>query len=306
MAYSQGTASNFESLKSAVESTLVADGWTFANGILSTQGAYFALTAATNKLSLIGGTGESSGILTGAGPRPVKIGGSATITMPFSYEIHSFKDALECIVVVKHDGEFYQQLSFGKSLLAGIGGSGGFYTGTSSSEVADTNPDGDGGKVRIIAGASAVGTLGNLGMGCGLFFNASNASSYATSYVHTGLDVVGWRTEGYYLESQSAYGVSHCAALLTSLPNLSNSATVLLPIKAIARRPSNRLTVVLNLNNVRYCRNDNIDAGEIITYGGEKWKVYPFYRKDGTLRDGVHGGAKHSGTFAYAVRYLGP
>lgn len=45
-----------------------------------------------------------------------------------------------------------------------------------------------------------------------------------------------------------------------------------------------------------------------MTYGTDRWKIYPFHRKNAAVRNGVSWstGADHSGTFAYAIRYTGP
>lgn len=88
------------------------------------------------------------------------------------------------------------------------------------------------------------------------------------------------------------------------LPNLYNEATILLPIKPLARRASGGLTIIANLKNARYLRNDNLAPGEIITLGADQWKTYPFFRKDVTLRNSG-GDYPHSGTFGYAIKYTG-
>jgi hypothetical protein len=54
-------------------------------------------------------------------------------------------------------------------------------------------------------------------------------------------------------------------------------------------------------------RNDNIDDGQILTLGSERWFIAPVYRKNTASRAASpYNGATHSGTIAMAVRYDGP
>ena len=141
---------------------------------------------------------------------------------------------------------------------------------------------------------------------CGLF--ADNGPSVTTSFIHCGLDSVEW-LDAYSATTATGarHGPEYCASLINALPNLSNQATILLPIKCVKPRTSSGKTIVASLNNARYTRIDNIVPGEIITFGADQWKIYPFLRKDATVRNGVgwSSGAPHSGTFGYAIKYTG-
>ena len=145
---------------------------------------------------------------------------------------------------------------------------------------------------------------------CGLFFEdvvdpGDGWGCAGASFVHTGLDSYPWRSG-----NSSGYrgAGTKVGSLLMQLPNLYNSANVLLPIKPVAVRSSGGVTIIANPKNARYLRIDNVSPGEVISFGADKWKCYPFFKKDIAQRDGVPGitGASHSGTFGYAVRYDGP
>ena len=66
-------------------------------------------------------------------------------------------------------------------------------------------------------------------------------------------------------------------------------------------------TIVASLAHARYCRLDNLVAGQVITFGPEAWKVYPMHARNDQQRDGVAWGtgSQHSGTFGVAIRYTG-
>ena len=155
-----------------------------------------------------------------------------------------------------------------------------------------------------------VGVNGHDGYTLGLFVGGpEDGGAYNASFVRTGLDATPWRTGHGGISALTGFRSAGKAvgSLLQQLPNLYNSANVLLPIKPVALRSSGGVTIIANPKNARYLRIDNVVPGEIITFGAEQWKCYPFYRKDSNARNGVPWatGATHSGTFGYAIRYTG-
>lgn len=308
MAFYSGTATSFADLQSVVENNCVANGWVLNSGILSKSGCFFKLTSAAKYLRLYGGTSQSTSTLNGMPAQGVMLGSVTGYEMafPINYDIHIFNDPDEVYLVVSYNNGFYQQLSFGKSNIPGIGGTGAWFTGSYRSNISLTNST----DILLYMGVSAdsCGAVPYGGIGVGLFFSSSSGvGSYPSNFVHCGLDSVGWKTDGTTTAGTGFYGASYAAGLLSSLPNLANNANVLVPIKAIQYRNSNGRTIIANLFNARYLRIDNINPGEIITFGSERWKVYPMYRKDTVQRNGLawSTGAMHSGTWGYAVRYTG-
>lgn len=307
MAFYSGNYSTFASLKTSVEAALVAEGWTLSSDILSKGDLFLKLTATTAQLLLQAGTGASGGALTGAAPNGVKLfsPNNVPISFPANYDLHIFDDPDEVYLVTNFNADRYQQLSWGKSAVDQVGGSGMWFTGAYREGALVTNVL----TPRITASASHIGftrSAGSDGFGAGLFFGDYNASRDECSYVHTDLDTTAWR--GLFTgDGNLVSSGGPVAALLQALPSAFNQSTVLLPVLACRRRLSSGLTVVVDAVNARLCRNDNHLAGEVVPYGGDQWKVYPFYRKNLEVRNGVFAaGADHSGTFAYAIRYTGP
>ena len=315
MAYITGSAASFADLQTAIQNACTANGWTLSSGILSKNGCFFQLVAGTSdgyaQLQLFGGTGRSGTTLTGQPPdnygAKICSNNGNVIAFPINYEIHLFTNPDEVYCVINYNSDFYQQLSFGKSDVPGIGGTGAWFSGAKRSDQTLTDAT-QGNKVFLsVSWPESVGTITYDGYGCGLFFDGSGA--YFCSFVHTGLDATPWR-RGTSWEALTGYRSAgmQVSNLLMQLPNLYNSANVLLPIKPVALRSSGGVTIIANPKNARYLRIDNVVPGEIITFGAEKWKCYPFYRKDSTVRNGVGWdgtGATHSGTFGYAIRYTG-
>ena len=318
MAYITGSAASFADLQTAIQNACRANGWTLSSGILSKNGCFFQLVAGTSggyaQLQLFGGTGQSGTTLTGQPPSnygaKICSNNGNVIVFPINYEIHLFTDPDEVYCVINYNSDFYQQLSFGKSDIPGIGGTGAWFTGAKRSDQSLTDMTYGPGVSMFVSWPDTVGIAGYDGYTCGLFLGGpEHGGSYNANFVHTGLDATPWRTG--YGEYSALTGFksagSSVGSLLQQLPNLYNSANVLLPIKPVALRSSGGVTIIANPKNARYLRIDNVVPGEIITFGAEQWKCYPFYRKDSTVRNGVGWptGATHSGTFGYAIRYTG-
>lgn len=303
MAFHTGNFSSFASLKSSVESTLQSEGWSLSDGILSKNGVFVRLTANADYLQLESGTGQTGTTLDGAatfGSRILSHVG-AVFNFPATYDLHVFDSPDEVYLVVNYNADRYQQLSFGESNVLQIGGTGNWFSGSfNTNDSPVTNQ-----KVYMGVDGSTVGSSYS-GFKLGLFFEIDQTNNVGSA-IHTGLDATGWKTTG------TADGALHgsgdvVAGLLTSLPSDFNQNTVLLPVNVAQKRLSQGLTLVASLVNARLCRNDNHLASEVVPYGGEDWKVYPFHRKNADQRNGVPWatGADHSGTFAFAIRYTGP
>jgi hypothetical protein len=291
-------------LKTALENACVANGWALIDGILSRSTSFFQVTSEASRVIVKAGTGQTGTTLDG---QPTAYGVcvinylGTTWTYPVDYEIHNFTDTDEVYFIVSYNSGFYQHLNFGKSDVPGIGGTGAWLTGSYGSFLTSIN---SGHGIAIYTISSQIGANSS-GLEGGLFFGSS--VSYPSHHIHTGLDTTDWK------RSKSGVGnilgPSWAAGLLVSLPNLSNQANVLVPIKAIQVRNAGGRTIVANLKNSRYLRIDYINPGDIITFGAEEWQVYPVFRKDAAVRNGVSanaGAASHSGTFGYAIKYTGP
>lgn len=313
MAYITGSAANFADMKTAIYNAAVAAGYTLSNDIISKNGCFFKLAATTQNIILSAGTGQSGSTLTGACAQTVKIfqptnAAANIISFPVSYEIHSFTNPDELYFIIKYNSDFYQQLSFGKSNIPGIGGTGAWFSGSSGGTVSETS-----------ANSSAMtGIISNTVWGTGnsahpsyvagfpFVYSTSGSTTYNNSFVHTNLDGIGWHintgtTQGYIV------GPHYCSSLLASLPNLYNQATILIPVKCVVARASGGRTIVAQPANIRHCRIDNHVPGEIITFGSEQWKLYPIYRKNNLNRNfgSISTYPKDSGSFGMAVKYQG-
>lgn len=305
MAFYSGTATSFADLQTVLENACVANDWVLNSGILSKNGCFFKLTNTASQLQLDGGTGQTTTTLDGSPTFGVKIASITgyAMTFPINYDLHVFNNPDEVYLIVNYNSGYYQQLSFGKSDIPGIGGTGLWMTGSIRSNLSVT--DSATATMKFSIYTSNLGTsITSIGMAGGMFYDAPY-SPYSTTLVHCGLDVLGWKISGSSAATTGLLCTSIVSGILSALPNLTNNANVLLPIRAAQYRNSGGLTIVANLQNARFLRIDNINPGEIITFGSENWKVYPLYKKDTGQRDGGSSAVAHSGTLGYAIRYTG-
>lgn len=307
MAYVTGSAATFAALQSSIETFLAANGWTLASGILSKGDAFCKLTAGTYELRLDAGTGQTGSTLTGACSQAVKLMDFSLvpITWPLAYELHLLTDPDEVFVTVNYNVDKFQHLNFGVSDIPEIGGTGMWFSGSFNNAISRVSSSC---KMFLQNGNGTGGFVGADpydGFGVGYFF-ASTTGGYQSSYIHCGLEGTGWKTN-YGGATGDLLGPNYSAALLFALPSASSESDVLLPIHVLLAREAQGQTIVASLAHARYCRLDNLVAGQLITFGDDSWKVYPIYSRNEQQRDGVTWGtgAQHSGTFGVAIRYTG-
>lgn len=307
MAYYSGTAGSLTALRTALLTHAQADGWTLTGDVLSKAGVFFQLqTTATNLTCL----GCESNAVANPAPGVVSIGriyqrsGYPTIeiSFPCNYEVFGFSD--ELYLVVNYDVDSYQWMAFGKSSVPGLPGQGGWCSATYG--FFGTNPAS---LAPIFITPTTGGSGGLRATSAALFYTTDyNDSPSQNGWVNHGLDSHGWTFNG------SAYdappGISTLVPLIGIQPSAWNSEAVLLPIRSWKPRPSYKSSLIVDLANARHTRLDNLTPGDILTIGSDKWKVFPWYRKNTAQRNGSvdigNTEINHTGTFGWAIRYEGP
>ena len=302
MAYYSGTAGSLTALKTALLTHAQTDGWTLTGDVLSKAGVYFQIQETATNITCLGC--ESNAVANPA-PNVVSIGrifersGYPTreISFPCNYDVFGF--AQELYLVANYDVDSYQWMAFGKTSVPGVPGQGGWCGATlgvfgvhfSMNDPIDITPSG-GGAVGLTSAALFWAT------------SAQNAQG-RNGWVNHGIDGHGWTYFG--ATSDVPIGIRHNAPLLAMQPSVWNSEAALLPIRCWKERPSYKASLIADLAYARHCRIDNLAPGDILTLGSDKWKIYPWYRKDVSARNGGGTyGLNHTGTFGWAIRYEGP
>lgn len=333
-ASTSGSAASFADVQTAIINFLVTHGWTdqSANAagtrILSKGGLFVWIGNTAVSLSFYPGTGrDGSGNLTG---RPSNVLGSgnwdgvkmespapAPIVFPINYEIIWHDDPQEEVyVVISYGGDKYQHAHWGKTDIAGVGGTGMWMSGSVRTDV-NLNGDTNYGKMFLQTqnydnGNSYFIVTPYSGFSGG-YFSEGTGYSYMASFLNHNLETVNgaggyWNQWGYpqtsYVGGLRQGQDASTAIVNAALPSSFNEAEVLMPVTTYVNRSSSLITLGVSLRHCRRLRIDNVAPGQIITYGGDQWKCFPLYAKNVAQRDGVgwSTGANHSGTFGIAIR----
>ncbi|MBB4819232.1 hypothetical protein HNP29_002622 [Pseudomonas alcaligenes] len=292
MAYYSGSANDMSAVRAALISACSSEGWSW-NGsteVLSKSTLFVRLQIVSGFLTLLGRTSAAAG----DAPSVVRMGpmGEMAITWPVQYQLFVFD--LEIYCVIKFNVDVHLWCAFGKSSVAGLPGTG-MWVAASVHAVNNDYPD-------MSPERSPMSF--SFGGCCGIFWRTNGGGATdGESWVHSDFDSQGWLMA--LSTGGSNIGVRSLSPLLSVLPSSWNSEAVLLPIRAYKVRPSNKLSLTVDLVNARYTRIDNYEPGEVIQLGDERWMVLPFLRKNSAERDGGVT-VSHTGTLGWAIRYEGP
>lgn len=301
MAYYNGTANDMAAVRTALVSACVSEGWAWnsVTEVLSKGVMFLRMQVVTGYLRLLGRSSAAAGDMS----HVVQIGpftGRASdplppLVYPISYELFLFGEEVYC--VINYSVDCYQWCAWGKSAIQGLPGTG-MWVGASAANARTSYQYG------IYLGKYIGGSEG----GAGSYFCPalfwSTQSAPEESRVHSDLDGQGWWMA--QTVNGSTVGIAAAGPLIGLLPNLWNSEAVLLPIRAYKVRPSSKISLTADLTNSRYTRVDNYAPGEIINIGSDRWKIFPWFRKNSSQRDAGGDVSSHTGTFGWAIRYEGP
>lgn len=344
MPYATGTVNSLSDLRTALASFVVTNGWTAAGNVFYKDGCYVDVTlvaaGSTDKGALMirGGLGiDGSNNLTNDGGAAGYLGplmnvvGIATDDWdwPATYHLFAHADPDEVYLFVNYGGgQFWQNLAFGRSPAPGCPGTGNWYHGFSpagpSSPVSRPPPVGSNRwrqKDKIVANpdGSRLSSWDGGMVGCAPFWweykdesnNNMLSAQFHGVYDHTG--AVGWSNLRYVMGNSATNPLNTISSskaaqpLPTYSPNAWNNEAHLIRWQVLQHRPEIKSSIVGELKHLRFVRNDFLADGELITLGPDRWKVFPFYRKNAAARNGAGvTGGDHSGTQAMAVRYDGP
>jgi hypothetical protein len=307
MAYYTGTASSYADLRTALLTHAQSDGWVLTGDVLSKAGVFFRIQLGATNITCLGCADNA--VATPA-PYVVQIGriftapGAVTREMTFPCTYYVFGFAQELYLVVNYDVDAYQWMAFGKSTVPGLVGHGGWCGATIGGTI---QAPGGPRTQPVNINSSGGGNAGNLGYTSAALFWGTGAAftGLRNWYCRADLDANGWSIVSGASVEDAGPGVAPLAPLVAIQPNVWNTESVLLPLRAYATRPSSKTSLIVDLQNARIFRIDNVSPGDILTIGPDKWKVFPWYRKDAAARNGGQG-VNHTGTFGWAIRYEGP
>lgn len=303
MAYYSGQASSYQEIINIVVNHCTNEGWSWNDPVLSKGDAFISLQVANvgaysdtqNLIRLVGGFGTTGSTLLNPSPIGFAIGtavGNSSNGMtqfPIQYSLH-INSSNEVYLICRYSVDFFMWFAWGETFV------GGSFGVPASGRYANRHS-----RWPMVVMTAASGGGGNQdGPSCAFFWNTnypalSQPKNYTCCIKH---DQV-WQT--------SVNAIQQAAPLVARQPSNFFDEAILLPIRPSRIVAENKTQILAEIQHARYLRIDHYEPEQIIALGHERWKVYPFYRKNTQQRNGgAAGGADHTGTFGWAIRYDGP
>lgn len=303
MSYYTGSVNDYQALRTVIQDACVTNGWTLANGILSKGSLFVRLdasvaTSGNAGVTAVIGTGASGATLQGSPGsgarlgRPSGSGNFSNVTWPATYHVFVFDNPAEVYVILNFNIVNHYWMAFGSSDVPGLGGTGNWFAGC-----ATINYDADGG--YYIQPSDGLCSH-RWSSGPFWYYQAESTPSSTSHGIHTNFDGVAW-TVGKGGDNIGACNAVQALNGLPTGPNPWNEEAPLLPIKVFVKRPSNKVSLALQMRGARFVRIDNYQPGQVVTLGADQWMVFPFGVKNAAVRNGGQG-INHTGTFGWALR----
>ena len=299
MAYYTGSVNSYDELLTALVNACTANGWAFDSGILSKGRAFVKPSVsalAASGLVIEGGTGQSGSSLLTPSPQAARLGPPKSnnywpsVTWPAQYHIHLGINPDEVYVVMNTNVTDFYWLAFGLSTVPMAGT--GLWMAANSPRLQAGNQ-----------GASMTETSGGHSQfyGCpGLFWApAAYDANYNPIAVQSAANG-SWPLH-------TSVGITSLRPLVERYELVWNKAAVLLPVREYVTAPENKRQLLIDAAHARLVRLGSLEPGQILQLGPDRWRVYPFLRKNTASPNSVSANAMaHSGTFGWALRYDGP
>jgi hypothetical protein len=302
MAYQTGQAASSAALLSVIKTFAGANGWTVSGNMISSANSWTELSTAarsydSGSYDSVELMGYDNAAKTTPSSSALGWGSTGTFTClikpaqyPVTYHLFSHQSPAEFFCVVDIGNGQFSWLAFGELDKGAATYSGGSYACATSFHSTDTRWPG----YFYISGGQWL--QGNY-YPSGFFLSGAhpNYSGFASGAVCARIDGPKWVTTFYGLGSHYL----HSRAI-----NTWNNQATLLPIRVLMPVDQGYHMDLGCTPHARYLRITNYNAGDIITLGSERWKVFPFLKKDVVNPNAASGWA--SGTHGWAIRYDGP
>lgn len=343
MAYETGTASSLANLQTKIETFLtVTAGYTLTSGILTKTGTLihvkFEAIALSGRMTLEMGKGSSAGTLLHTHPvlsesiiqmvgiSETLISGATAMAFPINYYFQHLTTNGEMFrCVIEYNDGFTQNIGFGEVVKA-VNYYGGVYIDASSTWRSSS------GGIEVMGGwipnsphltwlnMKTSNASGHYGWMSPLPFGSqdiNNSANYAASTQLwaevSGLD---WYTIAKANSTLGGKFANLPAAQITlktsgfsdleagaSLQTY-NANNTLVPIRLFGHTADGNYQRLGDVPDIRWTNIKNLNFGQVLDDGTDKWKCYPAYKKNATQ---VNSSTDNdSGQIGFAVRYDGP
>lgn len=309
MAYYTGTVSTMVELKTVIETQAVVGGWTLASGVLSKGLSHIKLTNPDNLQIDITGANSADFLTEPAGfSRCIYVD---TPDYPLTYYlfVHTNPDMVVCVVNFQTDT--IQTLFFGDIVkldnAAYVGGNLFFASGYSPNPTYRSclwylTDDGIGGTDN----QNDTQPAHDANFFMPFLTEWSNTNS--GNGFHAKIDGNIWDSSSNVMCLDTTIANYHRS------PNLWDSQAHLIPLHLQFKMLDSLFGYLGYIDHIRLIKINNYNIGDIVTISPDKWKVFPWYRKELTRPNGnssvsqvdEQAALNGSGGLGFAVRYDGP
>lgn len=324
MKYYTGSAADFGALETIIKNNLTTDlGWTVNGDVVKKNGMFFRIwqqvVSGYDGLSIIMGDADNSGTLQPLSPFTGSNGGSIhnnaalQMSFPITYFMHAFTegddDVDEVYIVINFNNDKYLHMGFGQVAIPEVIGSatGGWFSAPMARSTTRTSSATTYRSLQLTAAGGPIAPYALYSSSTSNivapFWTESPTTTAANINVspssqHKCLHI---DIDGAKRIINGGAALSAISYLLEAAPMALNSGHLLIPVKALYYRTSSRMAIVNQHKFARWCRNDQIPAEGVISFGSEDWKVYPLLSRN-VLSRATQGASLDSGTYAVAYR----
>lgn len=314
MAYQTGTVNTLADINVTIRTFLAANGWTWdsGNSTIYKDSMYIKLFDTTDYVYYQASTALTGGDVApyvGMG-LPNRLTATPTpspITFPATY--FAFLNSDEFYFIINYNSTLYQYVCWGKSTMD-VGTGTGTFISASLNYPRYTIPGNYGSLISTVADGYSTYLVGSSSSAAPFYGQAYyNSGNPSPDYVHTVLAETALPSNPWHIgdstnDTYANIGNRDMSALISVQPNVWNGESILLPIRCYKKMQSSKTALVLDLQTAKQCRIDNFANKEEITVGSDTWKIFPFFQRNMTQRNGPTSAEYmyHSGTFGWAIK----
>ena len=305
MAYQTGTFASFASLKTTIETFATTNGWTLTSGILHKGSVAAQLSVPDAQALQLDFSDAQDGVGNLISPHvrslflldnfggPTSNDSGLDMQFPVTYHLFEFGAYNEIICVINYNTDYIQQMSFGEIKKYGTW-LGGTYGASTASERTTNNQYFYPFRLFFYAasGKSSAGGMWTTNQ------SASNDSTTNPNHIiKCDIDGGEWLINSVSragFAGENRFYPSSLSRPYTGVVNQSNLQPALAAPMILMGRPSDLVSVVGTVPNVRHVNVAHYNIADIVTIGGVKWMVFPMQIKTFSLDIG------------FAVKYEGP
>ncbi|NMG48943.1 hypothetical protein GO613_12615 [Azoarcus communis] len=312
MAWQSSVVNSAADLVASIVDFAVAQGWALSGSVLSKGGAYIELTAPS--VSEVRIRAARGGVFSGIDlcPRYPRI---FITSWPSSAEVQLFAfddpDTVWC--VLRTNSTDYMHLGFGSIAKYGDWAGGQWFHAQHTGSNTDR-------QVCATVGGGAQPYFNTSARNCALFWSQRDRDLWSggstvnkCSFLHCEVRGEVWPATGPSNDA-SDLNVIHCPTITTPIhsnnPNVFNGQTVLSPFLLFLQNTDGHYMSVGHLGHLRFVKLTNYNPGDIVSIAGDRWRVFPWDRKDPTNPDGKAPSSGDSsastGLLGIAISYDGP